>query len=434
MDDVNSLRQNAGNLRKQKSFKEAIAIYQDLWKNNQDQCNEWDGWSYAFCLRKTGDVKTAYEVSQQVYKQWPDFPNNRGELAWCIYDLEINKDIEITQQNESAYFGAASRILNLVQQGTYSPVTRTIFKVIEYLEETRENFPTEYINEWLDKLDPTKLTLETWQGVDAKGNPMEHASDREKWYAKKGKVLFEQRKYQECIENGLDALKNIPHFHYHNDKWIKREIGLSYGALGNPEEGLKWFEQIMDANAEWFLYYEMGTLFQKNGRNDKALKYAAQAAMAKQELKFKLNIFAFIGGILLKNGESDLARQHILLAAKIRLENEWKIPADLQELINEANINLDDKVSTRDLEKKLFEYWQSLKFAGVENGTGTIKNIVASGKSGFILGDNKKEYYFRVKEFHGRPDLLKSGVRVSFFIQPSEEPGKLDNAVNVKQV
>lgn len=96
--------------------------------------------------------------------------------------------------------------------------------------------------------------------------------------------------------------------------------------------------------------------------------------------------------------------------------------------------NLDDNISTRDIEKQLFEYWQSLKFAGVEKGTGTIKNIVASGKSGFISGDNKKEYYFRVKEFHGRPDFLKPGMRVSFFIQTSEEPGKLDNAVNVKQI
>jgi hypothetical protein len=120
MDDFNTLKQNATNLRKQKSFKEAAAAYQMLWENFQAECNEWEGWGYAFSLRKAKNVELAYQISQQVFEKWPDFPNNRGVLAWCIFDMDVDKDAAEISPNESNYFGAVNKILKLVVQDTCS--------------------------------------------------------------------------------------------------------------------------------------------------------------------------------------------------------------------------------------------------------------------------------------------------------------------------
>ena len=432
MDDIYTLKQKASDLRKQKSYNEAADIFKILWDDHPESCNEWDGWGYAFSLRKLGDVENAYQVSQQVYEKWPEFEMNKGLLAWCIYDLEINKDIEIIQQNESDYFGAVNKILELAKQDKFSPVSRTIFKVIEYLEDSRVNFPAEAVNNWLDRLNPGELSLETWQGKDQRGRPMEHASDREKWYSKKIKALHGLGRYQECIDTGMEALKVIQTFHYRNDKWIKRLIALSYAALDNPDEGLVWLKQVMDERAEWFLYFDMALLLEKTGDANAALKYASQAALDRQDIGFRCNVFAEMGRILFDKGELNLAEKHILLAAKTRVEKDWSIPDDLQHLIDEVNVDISESVSARDLERELKKYWQSLRFADLKHATGTIKNIVRSGKSGFIIGSDNQEYYFPVRNFQGHPDQLQPGVRVSFQIQPSEQPGKLDIALNIK--
>lgn len=431
MNDVYELKQQAHNLRKQKSFNQAIEIYKDLWENHSEDCDEWVGWGYAYSLRKIGDFANACQVSQQVCEKWPDFDYNQNLLALCIYDLEINKDNNEIQQNEPGFFEAVSRVLNLTKQDKYSPVCRTIFKVIDYLDDPHRKFPAEAINNWLDKLNQQELSLDTWQGKDHRGRPMEHASDREKWYAKKCKALYELGRYQECIDMGSEALENIPTFHYRNDKWIKRLLALSYSELDNPEEGINWLKQIIDDKAEWFLYFDMAVLLGKIGQADLALKFAARAALDRQELGFRCNVFAEMGKILLGIGEMELANKHLLLATKIRLENEWSIPSDLQELIDKANVEINEEVAAKALEKELRKYWQSLKFADLKIATGTIKNIVSAGKSGFILGEDGNEYYFRVNSFRGHPDQLQPGLRVSFHIQPTDQPGKKDTAVNL---
>jgi hypothetical protein len=191
------------------------------------------------------------------------------------------------------------------------------------------------------------------------------------------------------------------------------------------------FEKIMDSRAEWFLYFDMAKLLYWDGQKEKALKYAAQAALARQETGFKVEVFEFFGIILFEMGEVSLAQQHALLSAKIRTEKEWKISNELRMLCEQLRINIDENISSRDLEKSLMKYWQSLMYSDKKQGTGTIKNIVSTGKSGFIVDDSRKEYYFRVNEFHGNLSSLKPGLRVAFYITPSSESGKLDSAVDV---
>jgi len=431
MDDIYALRQQASELRKQKKYHEALELFKILWEEHRDQCNEWDGWGYAYSLRKVGNASLACKVSEEVYEHWPEFEYNQSLLAWTTYDVEIKKDIVEIKQNESNYFEAVNKILSLVEFNTYSPYGRTIFKVIDYLEESRNNYPAESINNWLERLNPKELSLETWTGKDQKGRPLEHASKKENWYAKRAKALYELGRYQDCIETSQEAFEMISAFHYRNEKWIKRLIALSYYELGQFEEGLKWLKQIFDHRPEWFLHLDMALFLSQTGNQKEAIKHAAVAALDPQELGFKWNVFYVMGKILFDQGELELAKKHLLLAYKVREDNEWSIPKDLQKAIEKVNLDTSEAVNAHKLEKNLRGYWQSLKVADMEKMTGTIKNMVSSGRSGFISGNDGREYYFPVKNFKGDSNQLQTGIEVSFYVRPTDQPGKLDTAVNI---
>lgn len=434
MNDVADPKNRASQLRKQKSYKEAIPLYKNLWENHQDECNEWDGWGYAFSLRKIGQVEQAFKVAEIVNEKYPEFEINNSLLAWCIYDLKINKMAEEIKKNEPDYFGSVNKILNLVKQNQYSPYTRTIFKVIEYLEQSRSNYPVEYILTWLEKLDPNQLSINTWQAKDGRGRSIEHASDKEKWYAEKCKALYGLNRFQECIEFSVQTLDLFDRFHYRNDKWIIRKIALSYEALDIPEKAAEWIEQILDPKAEWFIQFDMARFQFQLGNQKQALKYASEAALNHQGLEYKWKLFQTIAMMLQQMGESDLAKQHGLLAIKILVENEWKIPQELNNLLSETDLNPEANSSAQQMEKKLLPYWRSLKLTDLPKTSGYIKNIVGSGMSGFIKGDDLREYYFRVDSFEGNRNALVLGLRVVFFVIKSEIPDKLDSAIHIKEL
>lgn len=434
MTDIYELKQQASDLRKQGAYQEAVEKFRILWEEHRDQCNEWDGWGYAFSLRKIENITLACKVSKEVYEQWPEFEHNRSLSAWCIYDMEIKKDVEEIKQYESDFFEAVNKIINLVDQDKFSPLSLTIFKVVDYLEKSKNTYPAEFINNWLERLNPEGLSLETWTGKDQRERTVEHASDKEKWFVKKIKALYEMGRYQECIELSEEALDVIPVFHYRNDKWIKRWIALSHYELGEFTEGLNWLNQIMDHQPEWFLHFAMAKFQNQIGNSKEALKHAAMAALDPQQLGFKWSLFFEIGMILLDQGEIDLAKEHLTLAYKIRLDNEWSIPEDLQSFIEKAGVAISEDVGTRKLEQKLREYWKSLTVADLEKMTGTIKNLVGEGKSGFISGKDGEDYYFQLKNFRGDARQLQPGRDVRFYIKPTDQPGKRDSAVNLELI
>jgi tetratricopeptide (TPR) repeat protein len=432
MIDIFNIKKQATQLRKQKSYTEAVSLYKELWENHQEACDEWDGWGYAFCLRKIGQVDQACQIANEVNERWPGFEMNHSLLAWCIYDLEINRAPEEIKKNESDYFGAVNKILNLVKQDQYSPYTRTIFKVIEYLEKSSVNYPAEYILTWLEKLNPNQLSLDTWEGKDGKGRTIEHASYKEKWYTEKCKALFESNRFQECIEFCEQTLGLFGRLHYSNDKWIKRRIALSYEALNTPEKAAEWLEQILDSKSEWYIQFEMARFQLKLGNHEQALKYASEAALNRQGLEFKWKLFQMMAIMLKQMGEIELAKQHGLLATKIRIENEWKIPQELHNLLNDMGVNPEASSSAQQIEKQLIAYWRSIKLADLPKNYGYIKNIVSSGKSGFIMGDDRREYYFRIDSFEGDKNIIAPGLRVDFYVIKSEIPNKLDSAIHIR--
>ena len=91
------------------------------------------------------------------------------------------------------------------------------------------------INKYLDKLDPSLLSeLENEINID--GETKKVASDREAWYGKKIKTLFNLERYEKCLDKTEEAIENIKKFHNKGDLWIKYRQALCYIQLDDSRK------------------------------------------------------------------------------------------------------------------------------------------------------------------------------------------------------
>lgn len=431
MNNVAEMKQQASALRKQQEYEEAVALYRALWQEHREQCDEWDGWGYAQSLRKLGRSQEALDICREAYPLKPDFDYLRNLYAWCIFDLEIKRDDSEIEKDEGRFFKAADAILKLVEPGQYSPYMRTILRVIDYYK-SRASYPAERILEWCDRIQPERLSNVPGRGPDGKGKTVEYASDREKWYSNRCKALHEAGRFEDCIHCGQEALSGFQRFHHDNDIWFKWRIALSRAELGDKETAIAELQGLLSKKKDWFIHHRIAQYLFELGQADQALAYALNAALAPGDLEYKWELFLLMGNLLKAPSDLEVAQKHILLAAKIRQELDWKMPAELSEAVQRLGIDVSSEVSAEDLHRSLRRHWQSLKVADMPEGKGEIKNLLPHGKAGFIRGDNGEDYYFKISSFRGLRHLLEPGQRVSFHIERNPDPQKRDIAVFVR--
>ena len=169
-------------------FAEALLLYETLWREHRTQCTEWQGWGYARCLLKTGRYQEALDVCREAYRIKADFPVLNNTYAWAIYYLEIKSG---PVSNEATFLHAAEGIVKLTtQEDIYSPYTRTVFKVLDYLHE-KVVFDADKLLYWTGKLNPDLLSEEVFNTTSPEGKPIEIASEKEKYYSIRTKALLE---------------------------------------------------------------------------------------------------------------------------------------------------------------------------------------------------------------------------------------------------
>jgi len=431
MSDIADMKQQASALRKQGRYQEAIPLYQELWEEHQDQCNEWDGWGYAHSLRKVGRSQDALDICRQVYQMRPDFDHNRSLYGWCVYDLELKRDDEQIAQNEGTFLKAANAILELVEPGQYSPYARTVFRVVDYYRK-RPSYPAAQILEWCDRLQAEELSSTPGRGPDGKGKMVEYASDKEKWYACRCKALLELGRFEECIQVAERALTEFPRLHHDNDVWFKWRIALSKAELGDKGVAIAELQSLLSRKKDWFIYHRIAQYLFDLERVDEALDHTLDAALAPGDLEYKWELFLLMGNILKEKADLEVAQNHVLLAAKVRQGEDWKMPAELSQAVQEMDVDMSTDISVKDIHRELRSYWQSLKVADMPQGQGEIKNMLSHGKAGFIRGDDGEDYYFKISSFRGPPHLLEEGQQVSFYIEKNPDPSKRDMAKYVK--
>jgi len=285
--------------------------------------------------------------------------------------------------------------------------------------------------EWCDRIQPEQLSSVPRHGPGGKGSTIEYASEREKWYASRCKALFELGRYEECIDLAEQALAEFPKLHHDNDLWFRWRIALSKAELGDKETAIAELQGLLSRKKDWFIYHRIAQYLFDLGRLDEALKYAVDAALGRGDLEYKWGLFLLMGDIFKAQLKPEYAQKHILLAAKLRQEQDWRIPLELSQAVQVMGVDMMTDASVKDLHRDLRQYWQSLKVAGMPQGQGEIKNLLPHGRAGFIRGDDGEDYYFKISSFRGPRHLLEPGQRVVFHIERNPDPKKRDIAVFV---
>jgi len=430
MTDFYQLSRQASGLRKERQHDQALPVYRELWEQHRDQCSEWEGWGYAFCLRKLRRSQEALEICRQALPLNPQMAHLRGLLGWCLYDTEIKRPPEEIARNEGRYFGAVNEILELTEPGQYSPYVRTLLQVIDYLK-SKASSPAEGILHWTAKVSADQLSDQPGRGRDETGKLREYASDREKWYAERCKALCEAGRFQECIDLATAALGEFSKFHHDNDVWLRWRMAAAQAGLGDKQAAIDLLQSLLIRKKDWFIYRDLAQYQFDLRQTDEALSHAIEAALAPGELGFKWELFLLMGQILQAQGKPEQAKKHVLLAAKVR-DDEWRVPAALSQAAQQMGVELGAPVAAGELHRELRRFWQSEKLADMPRGEGEISNLLSNGKAGFIRSDSGEDYYFKLSSFQGPRHLQQVGQRVAFHIERNPRPDQRDIAIHVK--
>lgn len=423
---VRELRDNATNLRKSKQFKDAIAIYEQLWAESKEECNEWDGWSYAFCLQHTHQYEKGIEIAKYTLEKYPQFPNTKNVYCWCLYYVKIKPPVK----NKEEYIKNATEIiLNCIQE-KFSPFTKTIFKVAKNVY-GKPNFNGEKTIEWVSKLNPELLSDEV---SISPNQEREQASDKEKYYSLIINALFEKKEFEKCLQTCDFALNIFSKFHYDNDIWFKRKKAQCFLNTNQLEQSLTIYEEILKRKSDWFIMHEIAELYLKMNNLDKAIKFACDAAFSSGDADKKMKLYELLANLSIKKGEKEIAKKHIALVYTIRKEQEWNLEK-ISNTITKFKVDITNLKDARNQERELKKDWEVLMFADKELSIGIIHSLLPNGKAGFIRTTDKKSYYFDLRNFVGRKELVIPEKEVTFFLEDGfdrkkNQPTKI--AVNVK--
>jgi len=285
---------------------------------------------------------------------------------------------------------------------------------------------------------------------NGKSKDTELASTRELWYAWYSKALFEREHYQTCIEICQTALQKITKLHYSNKIWFLRRIAQCYVQLAHPEKAILLYEKIIIQKPEWFLYKELSQCYEQVNKPQRALEIARQAASSQGPINFKVELIEYIGDLVYKQKEVELAWKHYCLAKLIREAEKWHTDRELLYKIKNSITESVKKEYTKDeLKKELTLYWntnsevkghppvkklyKSNNPVISKNQTGTIVKLLnpkSTGTDGFLKSHEQSVYFF-VPMNNADYSKLKVGQKMAFDIMQTEKGAK---AINIRFV
>ena len=372
-------------------------------------------------LYKAKKYDEAMTIYERHYNESPEALNNWDRIfySWSLYQLYI-KDA----YDEDKLYESAELVTELVKQDDLNkrPVcayTQTVFKVLDQLYAENDYYD---LLAWLDKINPELLDQKRFETEDRV-----YRSKKEKYYDYATKAYFEVEDYEKCIETSKEALESLDVFTNNSDVWYNWRIAKSYRELLDNSEALRYLEEVAKVKKDWFVQKEIAENYYVLGEDEKAQDYICEAVLTNDPLTIKVNLYHLAYKIL-KEINPELALKHAELFCAIKLENDSKVPDDIEELLID-----EETLDKNALESEIRQYLTMYKFKDQELKNGTVTRIFEHGRSGFITSDDDESVYFNVSEYKG--DDLKVGDYVSFYTEKSFDKSKnreSTRAVNIR--
>ncbi|MCX6017763.1 MAG: tetratricopeptide repeat protein [Chloroflexi bacterium] len=428
---LRDLQNQAASLYKEKKYREALAIYEQIAREYPASINPWDGFRHAECLRRLKRMEEAEALCRKFLAANPEFPQLRNTLGWTLYDRWLKPQQDGEKAPLAQQIRTVQEICSLTPQGQYSPCAKAVLKLADALKETSNGAPADRIA-WLKRLSAAEISLDTFMVTDETGVQREFASDRERYYAHYTDALFMLGRWQECIDACAQALAAIPKFHYDNEIWIPRRAALSCARMGDVSRALDELKSLLKKKKTFFLLHEIAELLLNAQRVEEALPYAAQAALGNDAPEMKVKVYDCLGRIYAQMGRQEFADEHFLLQAAIYAQKGWRIDDALTARIANASTP-PNEVDIDALGRRLVAVWSSAVDASRERLNGVIKRV-GETNNGHLRGEDGKDYFFFLKDFRGPRQRLTIGAPVSFAVEEGFDKKKNTPALNAVDI
>ena len=330
-------------------------------------------------------------------------PYVKNAQLWCIYDIYIKKfsiNLDTTKEDFDVFLEKANFITDNccqeeVEKYYTNPYGLTIVKVVKILNQrTYCNYKD--IIKWISLLDVDKLPHnDENQYVTSFGRECESASTREFYYYQITRAYEKNREYEKCIELCNKALSEDIKFHYKNKLWIKaRKLYCECQIAEDKIKAINNYKKIVDKNDFWFMKHKLASVYFNNNMMKDALKYNCLALDLRQEDKKLINVIYDL--IYIFEAENDYEKSKVCLIEylKIRNNNGWDIPFDIEAKAKLYKINTDmmGKVNLQHLRNICF--CDKRKNMLTKKQIGTVRSFTSNGYSGFIQMMDKSMIFF----------------------------------------
>jgi len=460
---------------KKEQFDLALSLFRSHYRNDftkeEVANNEYVVSDLLKCLRKTHQHDKGYELLKHLgIRIDPTTPKRILEsYGWLLFDKLKNQsnneeadneeyDIFKDAEDETAIVGLPiyqapkdellDRIYNLLPildyTSQYSPFSK-LFNLVLKTENKKPNSNWKYVDLICKSVDYNKLNTECESfEAEIKGRikTIEIASDKEVWFAFQSKALLKLGQFQECFDISQLALEQIDKFHYNNNIWFARRIALTKKHLGDSASAIKELEKILLRKQDWFIQAELGELYLEINKIDKALELFVRAALNHGDAEYKIGVFLNIGKLLKQKEDNKTAFEHFLLVKLIREEHQWRVPQQIDELIKSTKPEtVPDYKNSKELINHLKNFWTTLIPQPIVNNLdknkryllkGFISNIRLDKGFGFIKGEDKIDYFFKLDDFKEDKTKLINGLKVSYESKSPKEQGKNPQAIKIK--
>lgn len=398
---------------KQENYALACDIYKELWEKSQ-RSNTYYFSKLGHVLRKDGRSEEYIDLCSEVKADERLISNEHviTAICWCLYNCRIkNYDIQDKERFDD-FIKAAEYIVRKCKQEEaekqhYNPYVHTIIKVAKVLKK-RNTSPYKIIN-WLEKLEPSKLSDVPFGFMDKKGIEREIASSKEDYYSLMSRAYEKTIQYEKSIEVCKQGLSEVTKLHNRNHVWLKARMHYCKCMLEHENStAIKEYKKIADKEKHWFMYHKLSDIFFRKGDIEKALLYASKAFDGRFENEIMVNLMQDTAVLWQANGDSSKAKVFYQGSVYYRNLYSWSINEELEFAVISMEIDIEVHPNIKQIQKISSDFVESIEGKAIWE-IGQIHNIKSNEGYGFLApkdgGDN---IYFRLVNILNNDKLKKS--------------------------
>lgn len=404
MEKLHDLRE----LYAEKQYGQVVTLWQ-----NPDEVEQFTEWDFNYCMAsfyKLGRYQDCLEVYRACHKKYPSCNKLDDKLGWSIYHEKV-KGFNFLQGDAKALLRQIDYVFEHSSDTIYSPKWRLARFVVEAVKEGKFNSDKRLALRYIEKVNPQALSAEE-KTIEDKDGKKAVASDRESWYSIKSKLLLELKEYSECVACCNEALKSVMRFHSNNDGWFRYRKAKCLKELHATDEAKKCGEEVLSRGLRVGCVYQLMFELEVEKENKKrALAYAGKCSLIDSQHQMRVSFYEELANYLECNGESELSMMLRRLVLLLREEEGWP------ERSRHAEWHLSEEIAAMSKQMiltRLGPIWHEWCTKDKVFLTGTIDNLLAEGKSGFIISEDGKSYYFNARDLQDRKCIPEIGMRVQF--------------------